>query len=107
MRAGQQPDATDANKKAWEDGFKKMTGIINGGGSASLARPGRNAVTAKAARNAKPHTVAVKAVSANSGTDAMDCHDMGTDTKTATSSKESGGKSSAGKGMDMAEIMSM
>jgi carboxymethylenebutenolidase len=108
MRAGQQPDATDANKKAWEEGFKKMTGIINGGGSASLTRPVRGtAVAAKAASNAKPHTAAMKTVAAKSSSDAMDCHDMGTDTKTATSSKESSGKSRAGKGMDMAEIMSM
>jgi len=110
MRAGQQPDATDANKKAWEEGFKKMTGIISGGGSASLARPAHgSAVAAKATRDAKRHTAAVKTVSvkSKSASDAMDCHDMGMDTKTANSSKETGGKSSTAKGMDMAEIMSM
>ncbi len=35
MRAGQQPDASDANKKAWEQGFQKMLGVLKSGGSAS------------------------------------------------------------------------
>jgi carboxymethylenebutenolidase len=106
MRAGQQPDATDANKKAWDEGFKKMVGIINGG-SASLARPARGGAVAAKAAHTKPSAAAVKTVSAKSSSGTMDCHDIGMDTKTATSSKESGAKSSAGKGMDMAEIMPM
>src|SRR6202012_1039197 len=78
MRAGQQPDATDANKKAWEDGFKRMTGIL-AAGSASLARPHGSSAVAKATPSATPSaTATLKTVSAKQGSAAaaMDCHDM-------------------------------
>jgi carboxymethylenebutenolidase len=38
MRAGQAPDASDANKKAWDEGFKRMVSLLGGAGAAS-ARP--------------------------------------------------------------------
>jgi carboxymethylenebutenolidase len=37
MRAGQAPDANEANKKAWEQGFAKMTSVIDKGGSAAVS----------------------------------------------------------------------
>lgn len=83
MRAGQQPDATDANKKAWEDGFKRMTGILSAG-SASLVRPHGGSVVAKASSSAK-FSAKMKTVSAKQGSAAaVDCHDMGADEKTAS-----------------------
>jgi carboxymethylenebutenolidase len=98
MRAGQQPDATDANKKAWEDGFKRMTGIL-AAGSASLARPHGSSVVAKATHSATPTaTATLKTVSAKQGSAAaaMDCHDMGADSKadpkTASAAKPTPGK---------------
>lgn len=80
MRAGEAPDASDANKKARDQAFSKMTGIINAG-AASLAQPAHgSSVTAKAARNAQTSSAAVKTVSAKQSTsDAMDCHDMEAD----------------------------
>ena len=109
MRAGQQPDATDANKKAWEEGFKKMTGILSAGGSASLARP-HGSSTAKAAHSSKP-SATMKTVAAKSSAAAMDCHDMNmdtkADTKTATSTKSTSTKTAASKDagmMDMADM---
>ncbi|HEX3572326.1 MAG TPA: dienelactone hydrolase family protein [Acidobacteriaceae bacterium] len=63
MRAGQAPDANDANKKAWNDGFAKMTSVINKGGSAAVT-PGLEK-PAPASR-----TAGLAAAVA-----AMDCHD--------------------------------
>jgi carboxymethylenebutenolidase len=61
MRAGQAPDANDANKKAWEDGFKRMVSLL---GSASAA--GAKPALKPASGVAKPS----KAVVAT-----MSCHD--------------------------------
>lgn len=36
MRAGQAPDASEANKKAWDQGFAKMTSVIDKGGKAAI-----------------------------------------------------------------------
>lgn len=38
MRAGQAPDANDANKKAWEDGFKRLTGLLDKLSAATAAQ---------------------------------------------------------------------
>ncbi len=108
MRAGQQPDATDPNKKAWEDGFKRMTGLL-AADSASLARPHGTSVLAKAAHTAKP-SASMKTVAAKSSTTAtapIDCHDMGADTKTATSTKSTSTKTTASKDGGMADMASM
>jgi carboxymethylenebutenolidase len=62
MRAGQAPDANDANKKAYEDGFKRLTGLLeklNAGTASRLQNP-----ALRGPAQAKP---AVAAVS---------CHDM-------------------------------
>jgi hypothetical protein len=37
MRAGQAPDASDANKNAFEEGFKKMNALIKSHGSAAAS----------------------------------------------------------------------
>ena len=37
MRAGQAPDASDANKKAWDEGFKRLVDLINKGNSGGMA----------------------------------------------------------------------
>ena len=86
MRAGQDPAATDANKKAWEEGFKRMTGIINrlnSGGAASL-------------RPAPAHALPVKASAvATKSTMAPECHEE-------MPTEKSG---STGQTMEMAAIM--
>jgi carboxymethylenebutenolidase len=112
MRAGQQPDATDANKKAWEDGFKRMTGVLSAG-SASLARPRDSSVVAKATHNAKT-AASLKTVAAQQGNAAaVDCHDMSTDTKAdtkiAASAKSTSVNAAANKdgGMDDMAFMQM
>jgi carboxymethylenebutenolidase len=67
MRAGQAPDANDANKKAWEDGFKRMVSLL-GSASAASARP-----ALKPAHDlAKPAKAAVAAMSCHDGTAASD-----------------------------------
>jgi carboxymethylenebutenolidase len=38
MRAGQAPDANDANKKAWDEGFKRLVSLL-GSNSAASAKP--------------------------------------------------------------------
>lgn len=53
MRAGQAPDASDANKSAWSDGFKRLVSLLGSTSSAS-ARPAQKpargiATSAKAA----------------------------------------------------------
>src|SRR5665213_2185101 len=110
MRAGQQPDATDANKKAWEEGFKKMTGILSAG-SASLAGPHGTTTVAKAPHNAKS-SAALKTVSVKMSkisAPAMDCHDMSAETKTETanSSKTSTTKTTASKTGTMGDMAAM
>ena len=66
MRAGQAPDATEANKKAYEEGLKRMLSIISGNGSAAapaLERPARAGMGSGAIAMAGTPTAA------------MDCHD--------------------------------
>jgi len=103
MRAGQQPDATDANKKAWEEAFKKMTGILSST-TASLARPHAAGTLAKATHTTKPSATLKTVAAKKSDTATMECHDMTADTKTdtkiASSSKKTATKDSGM--MDMA-----
>jgi carboxymethylenebutenolidase len=56
MRAGQAPDASDANKKAWDEGFKRLVDLINKTNSGAMA--------SHATRSARGGPVAVKAVAA-------------------------------------------
>jgi carboxymethylenebutenolidase len=52
MRAGQAPDASEANKKAYEDGFKRMTMLLanpNAGLASSLQRSARRPPSPKTA----------------------------------------------------------
>jgi len=64
MRAGQAPDASEANKKAWEQGFAKVTAVIDKGGRAAVT-PG-----------VEKHTpVSAPAMSMAPAVAAMDCHD--------------------------------
>jgi carboxymethylenebutenolidase len=39
MRAGQAPDANDANKKAWDQGFHRMLAVMSASNSATRIRP--------------------------------------------------------------------
>jgi carboxymethylenebutenolidase len=61
MRAGQAPDASDANKKAFEDGFKRLTTLLAKLGSTSTSRM------------QKPASRSAKAAKANVA--AVSCHD--------------------------------
>jgi carboxymethylenebutenolidase len=63
MRAGQAPDASDANKKAYEQGFQRLTSLINKGGSAA----------ARGLEKPAPATHAPE--SSATAIAAMDCHD--------------------------------
>ena len=68
MRAGQDPAANDANKKAWTDSFTRMTGIItkiNAGGTALRTPP-------NSTRSASLKTVAAKTKAKPT---AVNCHE--------------------------------
>lgn len=69
MRAGQAPDASDANRKAYEEGFKKMNALIKSGGSA--------AATGLEKRAPERHSADMAATSTRAGAPmaGMDCHD--------------------------------
>jgi carboxymethylenebutenolidase len=67
MRAGQAPDANDANKKAWDDGFKRMISLLGSAGTAS-ARP----VQEPAGSRATQAEAASAAVSCHDATTASD-----------------------------------
>jgi carboxymethylenebutenolidase len=86
MRAGQAPDASDANKKAWDEGFKRLVDLINKANSGAMASRG--------ARSVRGGAVAVKAVAAP-----VSCHEG---TPAGKSIAAAGGKSEA---MDMAGMM--
>jgi carboxymethylenebutenolidase len=62
MRAGQAPDASDANKKAWDEGFKRLVMLIdkaNAGTAASrVQRPARGKATAMKAPAVSCHEAA-------------------------------------------------
>jgi carboxymethylenebutenolidase len=75
MRAGQAPDANEANRKAWEEGFKRLTSTIDQlNASASLRRrPATIASLTRPAATVKP----VAAVS---------CHDPEPTNKSASTS---------------------
>jgi carboxymethylenebutenolidase len=62
MRAGQAPDANDANKKAWEDGFKRMVSLL-----------GSSASAASASHAPRPTKNGAKAVKVDAA--AVECHD--------------------------------
>jgi len=64
MRAGQAPDASEANKKAWDEGFQRMVTIIGHNGSAAAPAP------------AKPAPASVdRSPALASAEPAMKCHD--------------------------------
>jgi carboxymethylenebutenolidase len=68
MRAGQAPDASDANKKAYEDGFKRLTSLIdklNAGTVSRLQKPVRRGLT-----QPKPAVAAVSCHDATPSSDA-------------------------------------
>jgi carboxymethylenebutenolidase len=89
MRAGQAPDANDANKKAWEDGFRRLLDLLksNSNSAALHLQPVRSKATLVNAKAVKP---AVKPAAAT------ECHDA-----TASSDAKHDEK------MDMAAIMNM
>jgi len=69
MRAGQAPDANDANKKAWDEGFKRLTMLIdkaNAGTAANRLKPAVSKATLAKAIAPKPAPPAT-------------CHDPGMD----------------------------
>jgi carboxymethylenebutenolidase len=72
MRAGQAPDATDANKKAYQESFERLTALLRGA-QASLSQSG-------------PKAVAVRVAARTSG--ATSCHEG---EGTANSSAAKGG----------------
>jgi carboxymethylenebutenolidase len=67
MRAGQAPDANDANKKAWEEGFKRMVALLGSSGTAS-ARPAPKPAPGGSA----PANAAVASVSCHDATTTSD-----------------------------------
>lgn len=75
MRAGQAPDANDANKKAYEDGFKRLTSLIdklNAGTVSQMQKPVNRGLT-----RAKPVVAAVSCHDATPSSDAK--HDAAMD----------------------------
>jgi carboxymethylenebutenolidase len=89
MRAGQDPAANDANKKAYEDGFKRLVALLKSESNSAALRPlpGR----------ARPAVVSAKVVKpATKSAAATECHDA-----MASSDVEHG------ENTDMAAIMKM
>jgi carboxymethylenebutenolidase len=84
MRAGQAPDANDANKKAWNEGFKRLVDLINKENSGAMA--------SRAARSMRG-TVAHKAVAAP-----VSCHEEAPAGKSVAATPKSAA-------MDMAGMM--
>ena len=72
MRAGQAPDANDANKKAWDEGFKRLVMLINQANASTTASPARPPV------HSKP-------VSAKNAAAPVSCHEATPAGKTASS----------------------
>jgi carboxymethylenebutenolidase len=68
MRAGQAPDASDANKKAYQQGFQRLTSLINKGGSAAAPALEKPAPATHAPESSETAIAA-------SAKAAMDCHD--------------------------------
>ena len=91
MRAGQAPDASDANKKAWDEGFKRMVSLLGKNSATATTRvvPVRTKPTLVSTEAARS-TGAAPAKAA----DAVTCHDAA-----ATSDTEHGAMAG------MAEIM--
>jgi carboxymethylenebutenolidase len=73
MRTGQAPDASDANKKAYEDGFQRMTMLLANSSAGAASRPLR-----PARRPASPKT-AVAAVSCHGATEVDNSKDAKAD----------------------------
>ncbi len=68
MRAGQAPDANDANKKAYEQGFARLTSLIdklNAGATSRLQKPARTSPP-----QAKPVVAGISCHDANPSSDA-------------------------------------
>ena len=82
MRAGQAPDANDANKKAWDEGFKRMLALM----STSSAPPAPAAAPS-------PHSTPQPSAAAK----AIAAHASAMTTAAATTKRR----------MDMAAIMKM
>jgi len=80
MRAGQAPDANDANKKAYEQGLQRMLSVLAGNSAATpgLQKPApvssEPAGAISLAMQRAP--IAATPVPAIAATSAMDCHDM-------------------------------
>ncbi|HEX9201823.1 MAG TPA: dienelactone hydrolase family protein [Acidobacteriaceae bacterium] len=71
MRAGEAPDATPANKTARDEGFKRLTALIDKSNAATASRPSRPVRRSKA-----PAKAAVAAVSCHDGMPSSDAkHD--------------------------------
>ncbi len=89
MRAGQDPATNDANKKAYEDGFKRLLDLLKSNSNSAALRPptGRGRTTLVSAKAVK---------SAAKPAAAADCHD-------ATGSSDA----QHAKTVDMAAIMNM
>jgi carboxymethylenebutenolidase len=89
MRAGQDPATNDANKKAYEDGFKRLVELLKSNSNSAALHP--------LPGGARPALVSAKTVkpAAKSAT-ATDCHDT-----TASSDAQHG------ENMGMAAIMKM
>jgi carboxymethylenebutenolidase len=62
MRAGQAPDASDANKKAWDEGFKRLVMLINKTNAGTTASRTQHSIGGKSA--------AIKTVTAS-----VQCHE--------------------------------
>jgi carboxymethylenebutenolidase len=75
MRAGQAPDATDANKKAYDEGFARLTSLIDKLNSSTVSRLQEPAGTGPA--GVKVAAAAVSCHDANDSSDAK--HDVATD----------------------------
>jgi carboxymethylenebutenolidase len=87
MRAGQAPDASGANKKAWGEGFKRMVDLINKANSGAMAMAIRST-----------HSVRVTPAAVNTVAAPLSCHDEPAPGKSVAA----GAKSEA---MDMARMM--
>jgi carboxymethylenebutenolidase len=108
MRAGEAPDANDANKKAREDGFKRLVDLINktNAGTATIrmvpVRAKATLVSAAVTKRAGAAVTKSTGAAATKPADATTCHDTMT-----TDSAHSGatGDAKGDAAMDMAAIM--
>jgi carboxymethylenebutenolidase len=90
MRAGEAPDANDANKKAREEGFRRLVDLINKTGASTAVIHRYKPISIR------PKPTLVSATAAKKPSSTTSCHDM-----TASSDAKHDEK------MDMAAIMKM